>query len=125
MNLRKNKLWKVVLFTGVVALGVLPIREVRAEMEDVEVVGRKPDPSNPSYEIIEVEGGLIFRAPKDMTFVKQYGVIAPVSTEEYCLKKFEGVGKRIDELSQRVAVLEAKAEKASEMEKLKTKTAVN
>ena len=118
MNLKKNMPWKIALFAvGLWILWLLPVVTVRAEMEDVKVVERKPDPSNPAYEIIEVEGGLIFRAPKDMTFVKQFGVIAPVSTEEYCLKKFDGVGERIDALTKRVATLEAKAGKAPEGKK--------
>lgn len=117
MNLSKSLSWKILLLAGGLAVffawpGLAAYAE--ESMEDVKVIERKPDASNPAYEIITVEGGLVFRAPKDMTFVKQYGVIAPVSTEEYCLRKFEGVGKRIDALNERVAALEAKMQKTAD-----------
>lgn len=99
----------VLLVGGILALLIPAVSVAYAEMEDVKVVERKPDASNPQYEIIKVEGGLIFRAPKDMTFVKQDGVIAPISTEEYCLRKFGGVEKQIEALSKRIKVLEENA----------------
>jgi hypothetical protein len=115
MNFQKNMRWKFILFMGVLfAFGVLPVSAARAEMEDVKVIERKPDASNPMYEIIKVEGGLIFRAPKDMTFVKQDGIIAPISTEEYCLRKFGGVEKQIEALSKRIDALEENARGPSE-----------
>ncbi|MFH0985420.1 MAG: hypothetical protein V1882_07765 [Candidatus Omnitrophota bacterium] len=117
MNLKKNMPWKIALWAlGLCVLWLLQVLTVRADgdMEDVKVVERKPDPSNPAYEIITVEGGLTFRSPKDMTFVKQYGIIGPVSTEEYCLKKIDRVDARIDALTQRVEALEAKEGKTPE-----------
>jgi hypothetical protein len=110
MNFPKVAILGMVLLSGgLCAFLAPPVLVARAEMEDVQVLERKPDESNPQYEIIKVEGGLIFRAPKDMTFVKQDGVIAPISTEEYCLRKFDEVGKQIALLNRRVALLEKKA----------------
>ncbi len=110
MSFQKDVIWRMVLLIGwALALSISPVPVTHAEMEDVQVLDRKPDESNPMYEIIKVEGGLIFRAPKDMTFVKQDGVIAPISTEEYCLRKFKGVGKQIEALNKRIDVLERNA----------------
>jgi len=110
MKLQKISIQRMVLLAGgILGLLVLSAPAVYAEIEDVQVIDRKPDESNPMYEIIKVEGGLIFRAPKDMTFVKQDGVIAPISTEEYCLRKFVGVDKKIEALNRRIDVLEGRA----------------
>lgn len=110
MSFQKKTIQRIVLIAGgILALLIPAVPMVYAEIEDVQVLERKPDGSNPMYEIIKVEGGLIFRAPKDMTFVKQDGVIAPISTEEYCLRKFEGVEKQIEALNKRIDVLEEKA----------------
>jgi hypothetical protein len=103
----------LLLAGGALTLWALSAPSVFAETEDVQVVERKPDETNPMYEIIEVEGGLFFRAPKDMTFVKKDGVIGPISTEEYCLRKFEGVAKQIKVLNQRVDALERNAKNTS------------
>lgn len=110
MNFKKITIQRIVLLAGVILAFLIPkVSAVHAEMEDVKVLERKLDASNPQYEIIKVEGGLVFRAPKDMTFVKQDGVIAPISTEEYCLKKFGGVEKQIEALNERIKVLEENA----------------
>jgi hypothetical protein len=107
MNFKKNTIPRMVLLLGgILALLIPAFPTAYAEIEDVKVLERKPDESNPEYEIIKVEGGLIFRTPKDMTFVKQDGVIAPISTEEYCLRKFAGVEKKIEALNKRISVLE-------------------
>jgi hypothetical protein len=109
MNFQKTIIWGMVFLAGgIFTLLNSPVPAVCEESEDVQVIERKPDESNPAYEIITVEGGLIFRAPKDMTFVKQNGVIAPISTEEYCLRKFDGVEKQIETLNERIRALEEK-----------------
>ena len=102
----------ILLMGGILALLIPAVPAAYAKMEDVQVLERKPDESNPKYEIVKLEGGLIFRAPKDMTFVKQDGVIAPISTEEYCLRKFDGVEQQIAALSKRVSILEKSARTA-------------
>jgi hypothetical protein len=114
MNFKKAMILGLTWGVGILVLLVPWVPTVHAEMEDVKVLERKPDPSNPQYEIIKVEGGLIFRAPKDMTFVKQDGIIAPISTEEYCLRKFGGVEQQIQALSKRVSALERKTRAASD-----------
>jgi hypothetical protein len=113
MNFKKTTIRKMAwLIGGIFALLISAVPAAYAKMEDVQVLERKPDESNPKYEIVKVEGGLIFRAPKDMTFVKQDGVIAPISTEEYCLRKFDGVEQQIAALSKRISALERKARTA-------------
>jgi hypothetical protein len=110
MNFKKATVRGMALLVGgILALLIPAVPATHADIEDVQVLERRPDESNPQYEIIKVEGGLIFRAPKDMTFVKQDGVIAPISTEEYCLRKFGGVEKQIEALSKRISVLEGNA----------------
>ncbi|MFH1800496.1 MAG: hypothetical protein ABH891_06600 [Candidatus Omnitrophota bacterium] len=110
MNFKRAAILGMVLLAGGIFVLLIPaLPTAHAEMKDVKVLERKPDESNPDYEIIKVEGGLIFRAPKDMTFVKQDGVIAPISTEEYCLRKFGVVAQQIKALSKRISVLEANA----------------
>lgn len=110
MNFKKITIQGITLLVGGILAFLTPaVPAVYAESEDVQVLERKPDDSNPMYEIIKVKGGLIFRAPKDMTFVKQDGVIAPISTEEYCLRKFGGVEKQIEALSKRIDALEKNA----------------
>jgi len=117
MNFKKTTLLGIVLFVGgILALLISGVPVAHAENEDVRVLERKPDESNPMYEIIKVEGGLVFRAPKDMTFIKQSGVIAPISTEEYFLNKLEGVEKKIEVLSKRIDVLEENVGTASDRE---------
>jgi hypothetical protein len=115
MNFKRTAIrGAAVLVGGILALLIPALPAVCADMEDVRVLERKPDASNPEYEIIKVEGGLIFRTPKDMTFVKQNGVIAPISTEEYCLRKFGEVKQQIQALSERVSALERNAGTASD-----------
>lgn len=104
----------ILLAGGILALLIPWVPAAYAETEDVKVVGRKPDESNPMFEIAEVEGGLFFRVPKDMTFVRQDGVVGPISTEEYCLKKIEGVKGQIEALSERIDALEKNAATASD-----------
>jgi hypothetical protein len=110
MNFKKVTIRKITcLIGGILVLLIPAVPAAYAKMEDVQVLERKPDESNSKYEIVKVEGGLIFRAPKDMTFVKQDGVIAPISTEEYCLRKFDGVEQQITALSKRISILERNA----------------
>ena len=110
MNFRKNAIQKMVLLAGGILALLAPwVPLAHAETEEAKIIGRTPDESNPMYERVEVEGGLFFRVPKDMTFVKKDGVIAPLSTEEYFSNKFEGVVRQIAALNKRIAALERNA----------------
>lgn len=83
------------------------------EREEVKVISRTPDKSNPLYETDQVEGGVFFYVPKGTTFVKKYGVISPVNSLEFLVEENEGMKEEIESLNHRIAVLEGSAEAPS------------
>lgn len=85
-----------------------PVFFCEAAPENEEIVETKADASNPLYQIVKTKSGHIFRIPKDMPIEKRDGLIIPLSTEEYFLKKFDALEKKVETLSEKVNMLEEK-----------------
>lgn len=91
---------------GVLCLWTLPVCPIRAATETVEVVETRPDDTNPMYHIVKTKDGHIFRVPKGMPIEKRDGLIVPMDSEEYFLKKLEDMKEQIKALDRRVDEIE-------------------
>lgn len=115
MKFRGSSFWIAILLGGwIFALLTPSVFAAFDTAEEVKVISRTPDKSNPLYETDEVEGGISFHVPKGTAFVRKYGVISPVDSLEYLVKKYEGLKGQTEALSKRVDVLEKNAENASD-----------
>lgn len=111
IKFRSNAFWTAVLLGGwIFTLLIPPVPAAFDEDgEEVPVINRTPDKSNPLYETDQVEGGVSFYVPKGTAFVKKYGVISPVDPQEYLVKKIEGMKRQMEVLSKRIDALEENA----------------
>ena len=69
----------------------------RAEEEAVEYQKSLP---------VKTRSGLNFKVPEDWPVEERNGILAPIPTEEYLVKKFRDIGSQLGTIQQQLSVLE-------------------